>query len=59
MTILVPELNLPNAYWGKTKPKGNGGVPEEISGDFLKIMFHMASASLPEKSEREISELLD
>jgi hypothetical protein len=42
--------NLPNAYRGKTKPKGKGDLPEEFTGDMLKFLFRAVSAHSPTRA---------
>ncbi len=55
---IARDLNLPNAYRGKTKPKGAGKLRERASGQDLITLFHGLQKAFPDRSEVRLSEMI-
>jgi hypothetical protein len=51
-------LGLPNAYYGKTKPKGASALPEFLSGKAFIALADLFLKDRPKASDREIAEFL-
>ena len=51
-------LNLPDAFYGKTKPKGSSTLPKWFSGDLLNWVFAQIRRAHPDESETRLSERL-